>query len=57
MTRTVKGRRLMLFRTGARLRLVAWKTDRAAYWVSNTLNMKLSNAEMLALASSVKTSE
>jgi LCP family protein required for cell wall assembly len=56
-TRTVKGRKLLLFRSGSRLRLVAWKTDKAAYWVSNTLNQKLTNAEMLALASSVKTSE
>jgi LCP family protein required for cell wall assembly len=57
VTRTVKGRKLLIFRAGAKLRLVAWKTDKAAYWVSNTLNSKLSNAEMLALASSVKTSK
>ena len=55
--RTVKGRKLLLFRTGAKLRLVAWKTDKAAYWDSNTLNSKLSNAEMLALASSVRPSK
>ena len=54
-TRTVKGRKMMLFRAGGRLRFVVWKTDRAVYWVSNTLNMKLSNAEMLALAGSLTT--
>jgi len=52
-TRTVKGRRMLLFRAGSRLRFVAWKTDSAVYWISNTLNLKLSNAEMLALAGSL----
>ena len=27
----------LLYRDGSRLRMVAWKTDKAAYWVSNTL--------------------
>lgn len=52
-TRTVKGRRMLLFRAGSRLRFVAWKTGSAVYWISNTLNLKLSNAEMLALAGSL----
>jgi LCP family protein required for cell wall assembly len=54
-TRTVKGRRLELFRSGSRLRFVAWRTDRATYWISNTLNLKLTDAEMLALAASLTT--
>jgi LCP family protein required for cell wall assembly len=54
-TRTIKGRRMMLFRAGGRLRLIAWKTPSAVYWISNTLNLKLSNAEMLALAGSMTT--
>jgi hypothetical protein len=49
----VRGRRLELFRAGKRLRFVAWRTDKAAYWISNTLNLKLSNDEMLALAASL----
>jgi LCP family protein required for cell wall assembly len=53
--RTVKGRRLELFRAGSRLRFVAWRTDRAAYWISNTLNLKLTTAEMLAMAASLTT--
>jgi polyisoprenyl-teichoic acid--peptidoglycan teichoic acid transferase len=51
----VRGRRLELFRSGRRLRFVAWRTDKAAYWISNTLNLKLSNDEMLALAASLTT--
>jgi LCP family protein required for cell wall assembly len=53
--RKIKGRTMELFRSGSRLRFVAWRTDRAAYWVSNTLNLKLSNAEMLAIAASLTT--
>ncbi len=51
--RRVRGRRLELFRAGRRLRFVAWRTGRAAYWISNTLNLKLDNDEMLALAASL----
>ena len=54
-TRTVKGRRLELFRSGSRLRFVAWRTPRATYWISNTLNLKLTDAEMLALAANLTT--
>jgi LCP family protein required for cell wall assembly len=53
--RRVRGRRLELFRAGSRLRFVAWRTDRAAYWIANTLNHKLTNDEMLALAASLTT--
>jgi LCP family protein required for cell wall assembly len=53
--RKVKGRRLELFRSGSRLRFVAWRTSRATYWISNTLNLKLTDAEMLALAASLTT--
>ena len=49
----VRGRRLELFRSGKRLRFVAWRTDTAAYWISNTLNLKLDNDEMLAMAASL----
>ena len=41
------GRKLLLFRDGSRLRMVAWKTDKGAYWVSNTLLRSLTNQQML----------
>jgi hypothetical protein len=52
-TREVRGRRLLLFRDGVRLRTVAWRTARAVYWVSNTLNVTLTNAQMVAIARSL----
>jgi hypothetical protein len=52
-TLTVRGRKLQLFKAGSRLRYVAWKRKDAVYWVSNSLQMTLSNAQMLAIASSL----
>ncbi|HWH94786.1 MAG TPA: LCP family protein [Baekduia sp.] len=52
-TVTVHGRRLQLFKSGSRLRYVAWKRKDAVYWVSNSLNLSLSNAQMLGIAGSL----
>lgn len=52
-TRDVEGRKLMLYRDGTRLRMVAWKTDKAVYWVSNTLLRSLTNRQMLGIARSL----
>jgi LCP family protein required for cell wall assembly len=49
-----EGRRLQLYYDGDRLRLVAWKTKRGAYWVSNTLPLTLSEDEMLEIAVSLR---
>ena len=51
--RTVHGRRLALYRDGSRLRFVSWRTASAVYWVSNTLSLKLTNAQMLEIASTL----
>ena len=51
--RTVGGRKLRIYYDGRRIRLVAWKTDRAAYWVSNTLSQSLNTRQMLAIAQSL----
>jgi polyisoprenyl-teichoic acid--peptidoglycan teichoic acid transferase len=51
--RTVSGRRLELHFDGHKLRLVAWRTPRAVYWVSNTLSLDLTNAQMLGIATSL----
>jgi len=51
-TRRVNGRKLELHRDGGRLRLVAWRTPRAVYWVSNTLLQTLTNKQMLGIAES-----
>jgi LCP family protein required for cell wall assembly len=48
------GRRLLVFRDGKRIRLVAWRTPKAVYWVSNTLTQSLSGQQMLGIATSLK---
>ena len=53
--RVIGGRTLELFRSGRRLRFVAWRTRRATYWISNTLTMTLRDDEMLAMAASLTT--
>ena len=52
-TRTLNGRKFELFFDGSRLRLVAYRTKRGVYWVSNTLLQTLTNQQMLALAESL----
>jgi LCP family protein required for cell wall assembly len=52
-TRKINGRKYELFRDGDRLRLVAWRTPRAVYWVSNTLLQSLTNKQMLGIAESL----
>jgi polyisoprenyl-teichoic acid--peptidoglycan teichoic acid transferase len=51
--RETNGRRYELYYDGRRLRLVAWRTRRAVYWVSNTLSQSLNKRQMLAIADSL----
>ena len=51
---TVDGRRLMLYYDGGRVRLVAWRTSNAAYYVHNTLTRSLSKRQMVAIAASLR---
>jgi hypothetical protein len=52
--RTIKGRKFELHYEGDRLRLVAWQTPKAVYWVSNTLLQTLSEQQMIAIARSTR---
>jgi polyisoprenyl-teichoic acid--peptidoglycan teichoic acid transferase len=52
--RTVGGREYELHFAGDRLRLVAWRTPKAAYWVSNTLLQTLTKKQMMAIARSTR---
>ena len=52
--RTIGGREYLLFYNGDRLRLVGWKTERGAYWISNTLLQTVSAKEMLGVARSLR---
>ena len=53
-TRTVDGRKLELYYDGQHLRLVAWKTKKAVYWVTNTLTMSIPNNRLIAIAASLR---
>ena len=53
--RKIGGREFELFYDGDRLRLVAWRTRRAVYWLSNTLLQTLSESQMLGIARSART--
>jgi polyisoprenyl-teichoic acid--peptidoglycan teichoic acid transferase len=52
-TRRIGGRTFSLYGDGGHLRLVAWSTPNAVYWVSNTLSLDLTNREMLGIAGSL----
>jgi len=47
-------RKMMVYRDGKRIRLIAWRTSKAVYWVSNTLTRSLSNKQMTAIAGSLR---
>ena len=48
----VGGRQFEVHYDGRRIRLVAWRTGRAVYWITNTLTSSISNKQMLAMARS-----
>ena len=54
--RTIRrgGRRFQLYYDGRRLRMVAWRTKRGVYWVSNTLTQTIGEDQMIAVAASLK---
>jgi LCP family protein required for cell wall assembly len=39
---------------GRKIRLIAWETPRAVYWVSNSLTQKLTNKQMMDIARSLQ---
>jgi polyisoprenyl-teichoic acid--peptidoglycan teichoic acid transferase len=53
-TITHDGRKLRLYYDGRKLRLVAYKTRRGVYWVTNTLTQSLSTPQMLDIAASLR---
>jgi polyisoprenyl-teichoic acid--peptidoglycan teichoic acid transferase len=49
-TKKIGDRVFRIYRDGAHARIVAWQSDNAVYWVSNTLSESLSEREMLSIA-------
>lgn len=54
-TREVGGREYELHFDGDRLRMVAWRTDKGVYWLQNTLLQTLTEQQMMAIATSMRT--
>ena len=52
--RTIKGRQYRLYFNGAKLHMVAFQENGAAYWVVNSLLDKLSNETMLEIAKGLR---
>jgi LCP family protein required for cell wall assembly len=51
-SRRIGGRTYDLYLDGSHIRVVAWRTSRAVYWLNNTLDTLLTNRQMLAIAES-----
>jgi polyisoprenyl-teichoic acid--peptidoglycan teichoic acid transferase len=49
-TKKIGDRVFRIYRDGRHARIVAWASDNAVYWVSNTLSESLSEREMLSIA-------
>ena len=54
-TREIGGREYELHFDGDRLRMVAWRTDKGVYWLQNTLLQTLTEQQMMAIATSMRT--
>jgi LytR cell envelope-related transcriptional attenuator len=54
VTQTIKGREYLLYFSGSKLHMVAFRSNGASYWVVNTLLDRLSNETMLAIAKGLK---
>ncbi len=55
--RRVGSRTYQRYFDGKRIRLIAFQTPLAVYWVSNTLSRKLTNAQMMSIAESLRRGE
>jgi LCP family protein required for cell wall assembly len=53
-TQRVGNRTYLFFAEGGKVRVLAWRTPHAVYWINNTLLDSLSNAQMLAVAQSAQ---
>ena len=53
-TKTVSGREYSIYTDGGRIKLVAWHHGESTYWISNSLQQSLSNAQMMGIAESCR---
>jgi polyisoprenyl-teichoic acid--peptidoglycan teichoic acid transferase len=50
----IRGRTYKRYFDGRKIRLIAWETPRAVYWVSNTLSRTLTNKQIMGIAASLQ---
>jgi len=50
----MRGRTYRRYFDGRKIRLIAWSTKQAVYWVSNTLSQRLTNRQMMDIARSLQ---
>ena len=50
----MRGRTYRRYFDGRKLRMLAFETPQAVYWVSNTLSLKLTNRQMMDIARSLQ---
>jgi LCP family protein required for cell wall assembly len=53
-TITHRGQKFLVYTSGGAVQMVALRTPRATYWVSNTILNELSNSTMIAIAESLR---
>jgi len=53
-TQTIAGRTYMFVDDGSAYHDIGWREHGVLYWVSNSLNETLSNAQLLAIAQSAR---
>jgi polyisoprenyl-teichoic acid--peptidoglycan teichoic acid transferase len=53
-TERIGNRTFRIYKTGRKVRIVAWETPRGVYWVTNTLNQALNRQKMLGIAQSLR---
>ena len=49
-----RGQKYLVYTSGGAIQMVALRTPRATYWVSNTILNELSNSTMIAIAESLR---
>ena len=52
--RIIGGRKFRRYFAGKKIRVMAWETPKAVYWVSNTLSLELTNRQMMEIARSLQ---
>jgi polyisoprenyl-teichoic acid--peptidoglycan teichoic acid transferase len=51
-TTTVNGREYLIYTDSGKIKLVAWHRGESTYWISNSLQQSLTNAQMMGIAES-----